>query len=172
MQQQKQSSQSLDVKRIQQISNLLTRMFALLQVKADQTIITEWTRHLIANKYNDEQIAHMYKGVIEDGDLVPWQLTIAKFRNYAMPELNYKDVATAAWGEILKFIRLRGSLSKMPDDFGEATRRAVSSVGGLHTIGDCREDNLSYIRHNFIDAHQAYSLAIKAEGAKQLKEGQ
>lgn len=115
--------------------------------------------------------------VARDDEVDPYRFTVGKFMAYLKSSESVEDVADRQWESIISFVR-RG-MSKQLQLVG-VTDLAVRAVGGLNAIGMTEEDNLRFLRKQFIDAFksrasiadiklglQEYGTRVEAGGPQQ-----
>lgn len=147
-------------------------MFALMGRKVDPGTVIEWARYLANQNLSNEAIGIACGKAVQDPEVDPYKFTIAKLLAYVKPvNIDPKGLALEEWGKVVSYISRGKARHGIPEEWGERTAKATTSIGGLSVIGDCEEAKLSYLRHAFINAYSDYSAIYENKEKQNLIEG-
>ncbi len=144
-------------KKTEDFSRAITRFFSRIGKKFDSDIVTSWVTFFIEEGVNSDEFAYMIHNASRDLEIEPHKLTVAKLLSYIKPKLNALDEAHEEWTLVLRYVQKGGAYHGFADGWQNRTVLSIQSVGGLDKIGMTEEKDLSYVRHQFIEAFKSYS---------------
>ena len=134
-------------------------------------MVFEWAKFLSDQKLTNELIGYACRKCVDDPNLDPYKLTIAKFLSYVKPEeQDPKALALEAWDKVVSYVSRGKARLGIDPEWGQRTVSATNSIGGLQTIGDADTTKLSFLRNSFIKAYVEYAGIYKNREKQMLLE--